>query len=294
MHSTQSPESLTRLKWCTEGTSLGCLQNFGPMAWTQKRLPVTGSPSSTMPHHTLTSTGVGTVVENPWNTVLGWRGHTDFGGHHARCGHRRLEHQRVLRFCQTHFSHPLYACQGQCTDPAMGNFDSEGIPLIENVFEIIEAGDPILNSQPEALGMVKVHQWVPNPQTGIPSFEWRTGCSWWPYQRPTFVTPPFAGYVSGHSTFSRAAAEVLAYATGSEYFPGGLGTYEVEANNFLAFESGPTESFTLQWATYRDGRPVRFESNLGWNSPSHGRHPWPNDRVCSCRARHRSLRGRCH
>ena len=142
--------------------------------------------------------------------------------------------------------------KGQCTDPAMGNFDSEGIPLIENVFEIIEAGDPILNSQPEALGMVKVHQWVPNPQTGIPSFEWRTGCSWWPYQRPTFVTPPFAGYVSGHSTFSRAAAEVLAYATGSEYFPGGLGTYEVEANNFLAFESGPTESFTLQWATYRD------------------------------------------
>ena len=142
--------------------------------------------------------------------------------------------------------------KGQCTDPAMGNFDSEGIPLIDNVFEIIEAGDPILNSQPEALGMVKVHQWVPNPQTGIPSFEWRTGCSWWPYQRPTFVTPPFAGYVSGHSTFSRAAAEVLAYATGSEYFPGGLGTYEVEANNFLAFESGPTESFTLQWATYRD------------------------------------------
>jgi hypothetical protein len=100
--------------------------------------------------------------------------------------------------------------------------------------------------------MVKVHQWVPNPDTGVPAFEWRTGCSWWPYQRPTFVTPPFAGYVSGHSTYSRAAAEVLAHATGSEYFPGGLGTFEVEANNFLAFESGPSESFTLQWATYRD------------------------------------------
>jgi hypothetical protein len=26
----------------------------------------------------------------------------------------------------------------------------------------------------------------------------------------------------------------------------------VEADNFLAFESGPTESFTLHWATYRD------------------------------------------
>ena len=58
--------------------------------------------------------------------------------------------------------------------------------------------------------------------------------------------------MSGHSTYSRAAAEVLAHATGSPYFPGGLGTYEVEANNFLAFESGPSEPFTLQWATYRD------------------------------------------
>jgi hypothetical protein len=36
------------------------------------------------------------------------------------------------------------------------------------------------------------------------------------------------------------------------YFPGGLGTYDIGADDFLAFESGPTESFTLQWATYRD------------------------------------------
>ena len=36
------------------------------------------------------------------------------------------------------------------------------------------------------------------------------------------------------------------------YFPGGLGTYDIGANDFLAFESGPTESFTLQWATYKD------------------------------------------
>lgn len=142
--------------------------------------------------------------------------------------------------------------QGQCSDPTKENFSPEGVPLIDNVFEIVEAGDPILDSQPQALGMVKVHQWVPNLETGVPSFEWRTGCSWWPYQRPTFVTPPFAGYVSGHSTFSRAAAEVLTYATGSMYFPGGLGTYEIGANDFLAFESGPTESFTLQWATYKD------------------------------------------
>ena len=35
-----------------------------------------------------------------------------------------------------------------------------------------------------------------------------------------FVTPPFAGYISGHSTFSRAAAEVLTLLTGDPFFPG--------------------------------------------------------------------------
>jgi hypothetical protein len=32
--------------------------------------------------------------------------------------------------------------------------------------------------------------------------------TWQPYQPLDFVTPPFAGYVSGHATFSAAAAEV--------------------------------------------------------------------------------------
>ncbi len=50
--------------------------------------------------------------------------------------------------------------------------------------------------------------------------DWILAENWWPYQRPSFVTPPFAGYTSGHSTFSRAAAEVLTDITGDEYFPG--------------------------------------------------------------------------
>ena len=75
---------------------------------------------------------------------------------------------------------------------------------------------------------------------------------WWAYQRGTFVTPPFAGYLSGHSTFSRAAAEVLTLFTGDAFFPGGMGTFDVLQNDFLVFEEGPSESFTLQWATYRD------------------------------------------
>ncbi len=65
------------------------------------------------------------------------------------------------------------------------------------------------------------------------------------------MTPPFAGYLSGHSTFSRAAAEVMTLITGSEFFPGGMGTFDITANDFLVFEDGPSASFTLQWATYR-------------------------------------------
>ena len=65
-----------------------------------------------------------------------------------------------------------------------------------------------------------------------------------PYQRNTFVTPAFAGYPSGHSTFSRAAAEVLAAFTGSEYFPGGMTSFTV-AQGELIHEEGPTADVTI-------------------------------------------------
>ena len=74
-----------------------------------------------------------------------------------------------------------------------------------------------------------------------------------PYQRKTFVTPPFAGYISGHSTYSRAAAEVLTQITGDAFFPGGMGSFHIAANSgFLGLEAGPSTDVTLQWATYRD------------------------------------------
>ena len=76
------------------------------------------------------------------------------------------------------------------------------------------------------------------------------GCgSWVPYQRTNFVTPAFPGYPSGHSTFSRSAAEVLTAMTGSEFFPGGISWYTITN---LVNELGPTQPVTLQWATYFD------------------------------------------
>src|SRR5262249_48134044 len=49
-----------------------------------------------------------------------------------------------------------------------------------------------------------------------------------------------------------SGAEVLAALTGSEFFPGGLGTFVAPANEYLRFEIGPTETVVLQWATYYD------------------------------------------
>jgi hypothetical protein len=81
---------------------------------------------------------------------------------------------------------------------------------------------------------------------------WIPAKYWWPYQRPTFVSPPFPGYISGHSTYSRTAAEVLTALTGDAYFPGGMGVFPCLQNQFLVFEDGPAQTITLQWATYRD------------------------------------------
>ncbi|MFN3244194.1 MAG: vanadium-dependent haloperoxidase [Planctomycetota bacterium] len=106
-------------------------------------------------------------------------------------------------------------------------------------------------------GKVAVYAWrgpdyISNPATDLAGVGWILLENWWPYQRPTFVTPPFAGYVSGHSTYSRAAAVVMDRFTGSPYFPGGLGEFVCPQNQFLVFEEGPSVTVTLQWASYYD------------------------------------------
>ena len=90
-------------------------------------------------------------------------------------------------------------------------------------------------------------------QSAIAGVGWILAEEWEPFQEITFVTPPFAGYISGHSTFSRAGADILTLITGSEYFPNGLGTYEIKAfKKFIKFEKTPVKDVRLEWATYRD------------------------------------------
>jgi hypothetical protein len=149
------------------------------------------------------------------------------------------------------------ASKGQSSDMTLPNYDPHGLPLIEDLIAVISEGDALAGSNNQHLGKIKVKSWkgpdfINDPEMDIAGVDWILGTRWWPYQRPSFVTPPFAGYLSGHSAFSRAASEVLTLITNDAFFPGGIGVFDVAQNDFLVFEQGPTESFSLQWATYRD------------------------------------------
>ena len=149
------------------------------------------------------------------------------------------------------------ADRGQSSDPDGASYHVHGLPLVPGRIEVVVPEDELAGAAKEHVGKIKVYSWrgphdIDDPATDEAGVGWILAENWWPYQRPTFVTPPFAGYVSGHSTYSRAAAEVLTALTGDPFFPGGMSGFEIEANEFLVFEDGPSVDMTLQWASYRD------------------------------------------
>ena len=104
------------------------------------------------------------------------------------------------------------------------------------------------------------------------------GKDWSPYQKLDFVTPPFPEYVSGHSTFSRASAEVLTRfvarhkglavedEAAGRFYDGSsrtlqdidgdgeldlLGEFTAPAGSFV-IESGPAEDVVLRWESFRE------------------------------------------
>ncbi|NVK84620.1 MAG: T9SS type A sorting domain-containing protein [Cytophagia bacterium] len=146
---------------------------------------------------------------------------------------------------------------GQGVSSGYPDYNREGFGLEPGFIELVGFDDPLADRNSDALYEIKLKAWkgpryISNPATSQAGVDWILAENWWPYQRPTFVTPPFAGYVSGHSTFSRAAAEVLTKFTGDEFFPGGMGEFVATKNEFLVFEEGPSVDVHLQWATYRD------------------------------------------
>jgi hypothetical protein len=147
---------------------------------------------------------------------------------------------------------------GQSSDPDGPAHNPDGLPLVPGLVEVITERTTAAGERHEALtgheGEIAVRAWTgisEDPETETGGADWILATQWVPYQKSTFVTPAFAAYVSGHSTFSRAAAEVLTSITGSEYFPGGLSEWTIAAGT-LELESGPTQDVTLQWATYYD------------------------------------------
>jgi hypothetical protein len=76
------------------------------------------------------------------------------------------------------------------------------------------------------------------------------GAQWQPYQAATLVTPAFPEYFSGHSIFSRTAADILAAYTGSDILDAAVtvtaGSSRVEPG------AVPATDVILTWPAYKD------------------------------------------
>jgi hypothetical protein len=192
--------------------------------------------------------------------------------------------------------------QGQSTLPDLtSSYSPYGIPLEENVCEVITddtadfGGKHYLlwdleygQEDPGAghVGEIAVRVWNgehkdnPAATSGLPAthgspVRWVLGKHWLPFQRKTFNTPAFPGYISGHSTFSRAAAEALTLFTGSSDFPGGFHQHTIAANS-LQIDLGPSAPVTLQWRSFYDaadqaGQSRRFGGIHVSEDDYHGR-----------------------
>jgi len=166
---------------------------------------------------------------------------------------------------------------GQSTDPSLqvdlggGNFlntyNPNGLPLVPGLIEVITPATTAPGERHAHLagfeGKVAVKGWLgpvaapgqPLPFTNpadVGGVGWIPAESWLPFQIAGHVTPGFPGYVSGHATFSRSAADVLALLTGSEYFPGGLGEFVMPQGAAFLTEYGPSQTLTMQWAKFTD------------------------------------------
>ena len=147
---------------------------------------------------------------------------------------------------------------GQSSEPDGPAYHPRGLPLEPGVVEVVTEASAAPGARhahlADHIGEIAVRSWngfPKDPEHDHSGVGWILAVEWVPYQRSTFVSPAFAGYVSGHSAFSRAAAEVMADVTGSAYFPGGLYEHHVDVGELL-HEEGPAEPITLQWASYTD------------------------------------------
>jgi hypothetical protein len=171
------------------------------------------------------------------------------------------------------------AQNGQSTDAAGPLYNADGLPLTPGLIELVSKESAAPGQRHAALrpfiGTIAIRSWLGEPgdrTTQVAGAGWIRAVDWLPYQRRNFVTPAFPAFVSGHSTFSRAAAEVLTSLTGTSYFPGGFASDSLPKDTYLSFEKGPSTPVRLQWATYYDAADQAGQSRL-WG----GIHIAPDD-----------------
>lgn len=185
--------------------------------------------------------------------------------------------------------------KGQSSDPGGPSYHAQGLPLMPGVCEVITAETAAASKKHENIwdvkygesrsgmdyiGEIAVYSWpgehpgnapAPSIASNKSLVRWQLAKDWLPFQRKTFNTPAFPGYTSGHSTFSRAAAEALALLTGSPLFPGGFHHHTVAANS-MQIDLGPSIEVDLQWCSYCDAADQAGQSRR-WG----GIHPYEDD-----------------
>ena len=168
------------------------------------------------------------------------------------------------------------AGNGQSTFRDLSGYSPKGIPLVPGLIERITRKSSAPGERHAALrrhvGKIAVRAWrgaPADPETESSGVGWILGSRWTPYAEATFVTPSFAGFISGHSTFSRAGAEVLSALTGSPFFPGGLRAWTIPVDG-LRIEAGPAAPVRIQAATYYDAADLAGISRLysGFHIPA--------------------------
>ncbi len=97
----------------------------------------------------------------------------------------------------------------------------------------------------EAYKQHSIQAWA-GPELGT---RWISGRDWIPYQELDFVTPPFPEYVSGHSCFSAAAAQVIRSFTRGDKFNAAV---NVPPMSSTIERYTPRSTVSLTWATFSE------------------------------------------
>ena len=96
---------------------------------------------------------------------------------------------------------------GQSSDSTLVNYDPAGLPLTPGLIELVAIGDTLWIGDSLAVAdaaienKVKLWAWrgpevINDPETDGAGVDWMLAENWWPYQRPTFITPPLRRWVS--------------------------------------------------------------------------------------------------